>query len=145
MRTKITLDSGSILELDYCKFNLALKLFQKIVSLAKNNITTINFDTNLFEKIKNKQITTEFIKDLIPQILSLVCDAFSDQEVYDLIIQCGNQSLINGERITIEYFENVEYSGDFFSVLYKIAEYNLSRFFPQAPTKSNEQQDTAEK
>ena len=59
----------------------------------------------------------------------------ADNELIDLIITCGNQSLLNGERITKSYFEeNIEAGQIFFIVLFEICKYNLIRFMPRTLT-----------
>lgn len=134
MRVKKELSTGSILELDYCNFNVALNLLQKIAKILNNE--NFKFDSDFLKNIENNDFLNEnFLNNILKSLLT----AITDNNLIDVIIEAGNQSLINGERITKEYFEEVENTKDFFIVLFEIAKYNLSRFLAKAPIISKEE------
>ena len=130
MRLKKVLSNGDVLELDYCKFGDALKLLQHFSLILKKNIKDFSFDEKFINDLQEKGLDY-----IINNLLTSIFDAVADDELIDLIITCGNQSLLNGERITKSYFEdNIEAGEIFFIVLFEICKYNLVRFMPRTLT-----------
>lgn len=133
MRVKKTLNSGSVLELDYCSFRDALNLLQKIAKII-NRDDNFKLDNNFISSLTSENNGN--MDNMINVILKPILDGIADNDLIDLVIKSGNQSLINGERITLDYFEDVEHCKDFFVVMFEVAKYNLERFLSKVPTKS---------
>lgn len=133
MRVKKTLNSGSVLELDYCSFRDALNLLQKIAKII-NRDDNFKLDNNFISSLTSDGNGN--MDNMINVILKPILDGIADNDLIDLVIKSGNQSLINGERITLDYFEDVEHCKDFFVVMFEVAKYNLERFLSKVPTKS---------
>lgn len=129
MRERKKLISGSVLELEYCSFKDALNLLQKIAKII-NQDNDFKLDNDFIKSFNEKSFNDAFLNKILKSIL----DGIADNQLIDLIIKCGENSLINGERITLDYFEDVNNCKDFFVVLFEISKYNLSRFLSKAPT-----------
>ena len=129
MRQRKKLESGSILELDYTSFQNSMELIRIISTIIQKDIPNFKIDSEFFKK------DSEEIGEVLENILPIVLNAIGNEELIDTIIKCGDNSLINGERISKNYFETVENRKDFFLVLFEIAKYNIMPFIPQVAMK----------
>lgn len=129
MRLKKTLQTGSTLELGYTSFKNCMDLMELMASIVKSDIPNFTFDS---EMLKNKEVWGEAIKSFVPLFLNAV---IRKDEVLPTLFNCADQSLINGQRINNEYFEEAENRKDFFIVLKEVLIYNIQAFLPTAVIK----------
>lgn len=129
MRLKKTLQTGSTLELGYTSFKNCMELMELIATIIRIDIPDFKFDS---EMLKNKEVWGDAIKSFIPIFLNAV---IKKDDVLQVLFDCADQSLINGQRINMEYFEEPENRKDFFIVLKEVLTYNIQAFLPMAVIK----------
>lgn len=128
MRTKITLQTGSILELDYTSYNTTFNFIQNLARVIKKDLPNFNLDlANLNDK--------DLMANIFSVLPNIILNAVMDNQFIQSIFDCADNSKINDERINKEYFEDVNNRKDFFLTLFNVAKYNLTPFFPKANIK----------
>ena len=120
---KIKLTNGKILNpmpSSFKKANRLKKIFLTEVTKEKLPIS--------FTDLK-KELKSEDIEKLIAFILNL--DA--SEELENAILDCSDKSLIDGERISLEFFENVENWEILSEIKLELLKVNLLPFFKSLP------------
>lgn len=115
---KITLKSGSTLELQMADFDDAMRLFQTIANELKT--VDVHLDGLTIEQIKGTDING--IKNAILQLLGSTA-------MIREIRSCAARSLYNGNRITKDSFNPPEARQDFLPVAWEVIKFTLAPFF----------------
>lgn len=111
MSTKdVKLDSGADLKITMASFAEARGLYQSVLKEVK------------FLKIEDQaEIDVNFFKDIF-------CTLLSSKEIEQEIWNCMGRATYNKQKITEDTFSEEVARGDYISICYEIAWYNISPF-----------------
>lgn len=111
----ITTDTGAKLEIGVASFKDCLKLKNVILSeLSKVDIEIDKLD---------------FASTDVNAILKPLLVVDSSEEVFEAVFKCAVRSKYNGEKITMELFEDTKAREDYYVVIIEVIKANLHPFF----------------
>lgn len=135
MKQKITLNSGSILELDYASWNIVKQLKNNILTIFKNNIKDFdvaNEFSKIMELVEKKE---DWMLVVLNKFLGSLLDCYTDNQLEDIFYELAKICLLNGERITPDTFEDIDNRIDYIPCFFHIIKFNLEPFFTKANMK----------
>lgn len=122
-----TLKSGKELRLAFAGLTLASKLKRVIQKeLIKIDIKLPSIDGDIkASDIKKINVNS----DLINSLKNALFIIDSSEELQDVVFECLSKSTYDKERITKELFDNEDAISDYYEILWRCIEKNLSPFF----------------
>lgn len=119
---RITLPSGSVLEINLLPFGEARALNQrlaKVISKLNLNLKSVNFADLM---------TTDVLALSGP-----ICELLSSQEIIDAAEGCFKRCLIDNLKIDEKTFEESSKRQDYFPAIFSVLKANISPFFIGLP------------
>lgn len=114
----VTLPSNHILELGTPEFSSAKKLFKTLAKELRD--VDINLESLDFQALGGKDVNA--FKNVFLQV------AASDA-IEACVFECAAKSLLQGQKITVNTFNDVELRQDYLLVAWEVMKLSLSPFF----------------
>ncbi len=109
---EIVLPSGAILKVNLASFSVSKDLYQAILEEARTLKVDFSFDADL---------KLEMFKDIL-------CMSLSSKKIERAIWECMRVAIYNGSKITEDLFESEEVRGDYFNIMFEVAQLNIAPF-----------------
>lgn len=124
---EIKLSEKYTLKLARASFKDALALKRLVLKKIKvGDIELGDIDPSKLKDVAQMDTGSGFFKSLIAQIVMLE----ADEEITAHVFKCAKKSTINGEKITLDMFEDhVELWPHLIDIKIEVLKYNLSPFF----------------
>lgn len=129
---RITLKSGSKLNITLAPVYNSIKLLQEVIKAFKNNGISLKID---------RETEIDFMKlfeDNSDMFLGGLAEVVSSEKVLECVLACSEKCLYekNGvkHKINLGLFDDEEIRKDFIEVIFKISIENLKPFFPNRLT-----------
>lgn len=135
MKQKITLNSGSILELDYASWNIVKHLKNNILTIFKNNVKDFDISTELSNVLSMVDKKEDWFILVINKFLGALLDCYVSEELENIFYELAKICLLNGEKITPDTFEDINNRIDYIPCFFHIIKFNLEPFFIKANMK----------
>lgn len=114
----ITLPSGHVLELGVPEFSSAKKLFKTLARELRD--VDVNLENLDLKEIGGKDINV--FKNVFLQV------AASDA-IEACVFECAAKSMLNGQKITVNTFNDVDLRQDYLLVAWEVIKLSLTPFF----------------
>jgi hypothetical protein len=129
MLEPIELSNGKQLRIKYC----TMYNFMELKNIVFSNLK-IKLDSNFIDKFANLTI-----KDFLTQFLEPIIALIGKKELDEVLLKCadgcviesGKEQYVTTDKVTLDYFEQVENRQIYFEVLTNILIENIKAFFPK--------------
>jgi hypothetical protein len=122
MAEPIKLRNGKLLRIKYC----TMYNFMELKNIVFSNLK-IKLDSDFIDKLANLTI-----KDFLTQFLEPIIALIGKKELDEVLFKCADGCVIDDiNKVTLDYFEQVENRQIYFEVLTNILIENIKAFFPK--------------